>query len=396
MTQTTHILKLQILRHPHEPSGFTARLTLENQFNGPIRTIEEHHLGLIRHVIDACRQLLKSPGTPDMASDALTSVGIELFDLWLAPDWEAVQQRLHPGKPVVLVISSDVPEFMHFPWEALCLPDGVIMGIDPRFGIQRRPPGIQTVNRCRAISPGPLRILFMVSAPQDFQSPDATWEKKQFASALPSRCDPALPRIDTWIMETATQAELAWTIHQFQPHVVHLAGPALIRGTMGFFAFEEPQGQADVRTAHEISQELFQNSGVGLVVISGREANRAPPVAATGLLCQGMVTTSDLPMALAWPESLSALESVSFLLELYTQLALSTPLDHALTKARLKIASMTATLGRPGWLLANLYARGEQPFLFNAGFMLSNTQKNGIMMEKNTTTTKNSSINIKE
>lgn len=376
MTNAVNLLTLHILRTtPHETSGFTTHLTLDGQTIGPVRSITEADLGTLRHVVDGCRHLLKSPGSPALADDALLATGIELFHLWLAPQWETCQQRLLPGKPTLLALLTNVPELLHFPWETLRLPNDIILGIHPQFAIQRRIHGLPIKNHCRAISPGPLRILFMASAPTDFHAPPIQQEIEAFQTALLATDDPFAPRIDIRILSTGRQTELAQAIHQFQPHVVHLCGPVLIRGSSGFFAFEETDGLADVRTATEIGSDLLKHAGIGLLVLSGRESNKAPPIAATGILCQELLTSQTVSMALAWPESLTAPESIPFLRTFYTELAQGVAVDFALTQARKVLQPLISTQGRIGWILAAMYAQGEHPFLFNAAFMLSSHTK---------------------
>ncbi|MBF0271782.1 MAG: CHAT domain-containing protein [Magnetococcales bacterium] len=367
-------LELRIVR---SEGGFATQLSWQGRACSPPRLVTEGDLATLRHVVDGSRQLLKSPGPGILATEAILAVGVELFHLWLAPDWDAVMPQLPAGQSVMLAVTSDVAELVHLPWEALVPPEGQPLGLANRFGVQRRPFGLPALNRCRALSPGPLRLLFMACSPQGFDWPEAVQEENAFRLCLPEEReqDPDAPAIEAHIASGRGWADLEQAIHQWQPHVIHLSGPALIRGTQGFFAFEEPDGQADARTSGEMVRDLLRHSGAGLMILSGRESGKAPPMAATGALAQGIVATGAFSMALAWPETLLAGESIPFLRALYRELAAGTAVDRALTLARRAILPLTDSLGRPGWSLATLHARGEQPYLFHAGFRVNRCSK---------------------
>ncbi|MBF0294331.1 MAG: hypothetical protein HQL96_04010 [Magnetococcales bacterium] len=354
MSRSNALLSLRIT--PHATSGgVIIRWSLDG-FSLPERVIGERELSISHHVADACRQLLKTPGSGELAEDAVLTAGIELFHQWLAPEWQELARRLPGGIPILLAISSELEKWSLLPWEALRLPDGGVVGLLPEWRVQRRPAGMQTVNTCRATLPGPLRILFASCAPTGFAAPDTGMERTAFAKATAN--------LHTRVCDTGQTAQLADIIHQWQPHVVHLSGISLIRGTQGFFAFEDAEGQPDVLRADEMGRTLLRHSGVGLAVLSGRETGHPPPAAAAGAVCEGLVASGAVPMALAWPDSLSAVESVPFLLTFFAELAASTPVEQALNLARNRIAPATTAMGRPGWLLAVMHAKGEHPYLF--------------------------------
>ncbi|MBF0440243.1 MAG: CHAT domain-containing protein, partial [Magnetococcales bacterium] len=265
-----------------------------------------------------------------------------------------VVQKFEPDKVVVFSIASDVTEILNFPWEALLLPNGETIGIHPGYAVQRCIPSLATQTRFSFAASTPLRVLFMASAPDEFPSPPAKQEEEIFIKALH-----AMTPINLHVVTNRDRQSLIQAIRQWHPHVVHLAGPALIQGTMGFFAFEESTGQADVRSATEIAEEILCPSGAGLLVVSGREIGKPPPVAATGSLCQGIIASGRFPMAMTWPESLSSIESVPFLQTFYSQLATGFAVHHALTQARATIATIEGCLS---WILAALYAQeNKQP-----------------------------------
>ncbi|MEO5346240.1 MAG: CHAT domain-containing protein [Magnetococcus sp. YQC-9] len=358
--------------------GYLTRVVLNGQPLGEDRLVTEIDLATPRLLIDAIRQLLRTPGPIERIEESTRAAGIELFHLWLGPVWQRILPALPPaGQTTTIAVASDSAELMLYPWETLLPPERDFLGLDLNFAIQRRALGMPPLNRCRALSPGPLRMVFMASTPEGFALPSAAWERELFAACLPDATDPAVPRIDARMVDTGDWEALRRAIEAHQPQVIHLLGPALIRGTQGFFAFEEPEDhQADARASGELVRELLRHSGAGLVILSGRETGKSPPLAATGALCHGIIATGEFPMALAWPESLAAPEAQPFFSALLTALASGERVDAALTRARRTIASTTThAVSRPAWLLPTLYARGEQPHLFHAAFQLAHRTK---------------------
>ncbi|MBF0165195.1 MAG: CHAT domain-containing protein [Magnetococcales bacterium] len=353
-----------------------ARVTRAGEPVGADRAISEADLSTLRLVVDGVRQLLRTPGPPGMAEEAIRAVGIELFHTWLAPVWGQLLPALNPGQTTTLAILSDALEILLFPWEALLPPEREPLGLDPAFAIQRRALGMPPSNRCRALSPGPLRVLFQASAPDGFPITSTTQARDAFVASLPDDSQADAPRIETTILENGTWDALRQGIDTHQPHAIHLSGPALIRGTQGFFAFEEPEDRlVDARTAQEMVHELLRYSGAGIVIVSGREQGKSPPLAATGALCLGVIGSGEFPMALAWPDTLENDAARRFFGTLMTALAQGERVDAALTRARRVLASLTAISGRPDWLLPTLYARGEQPHLFHGAFQIPQRTK---------------------
>ena len=114
--------------------------------------------------------LFERHGRPVVTADGLASMGTALFDHWLAPVWDRVDEELKK-RPLNstrrLVIASDESEVLNLPWELLRLPGRDFLGFDARFGI-RRVPGYANGLRSgpSALRPRPLRILFLACAPR--------------------------------------------------------------------------------------------------------------------------------------------------------------------------------------------------------------------------------------
>lgn len=317
-------------------------------------------------LVDGFRQLFQSQTTPSLAQPLQHSVGMELFHYWLAPFWEKVKtiQSEHPT--IRLTLLCDVPEILMLPWELLKLPDGGAIALNNRVILRRHSDKdiSSAIQRCITLSPGPLRVLFVISSPIDSQFGDYYDEMAGFYRAIATLSETVIHRVSQSACVTHIQQE----IYQFQPHIVLMNGPMLIRGEQGFFGFEEPDGQADILSSSEIYKTLFKNSGVGLVILTGRECGKPPPVAATHVLCQALVSYQ-VDLALAWPIQLSESFSISFLHALFQMLAEGDTLDLSIRRARQSIFKQCEQAAYPAWALPVLYARSNRNLLYNTSPM---------------------------
>jgi tetratricopeptide (TPR) repeat protein len=133
---------------------------------------------------------------------------------------------------------------------------------------------------------------------------------------------------------------------------------------LGYFAFEDERGQTDMRSSVEIRQELFGGSGVQCVFVSGCQSGKAPPVAALGGICQGLVG-DEVPLAIGWAASVADNTATQFAHTFYNTLAASRPVDRALTLARQAIRRTCQEQGDPSWTLPVLYAATAQGLIFD-------------------------------
>src|ERR1044072_7074503 len=76
---------------------------------------------------------------PPLASDALKSVGAELFNLWLARVWDKIKEKCPPGSARLLAVASGVADVLNLPWELLRPAGGEFIGLDAKFNVRRLP-----------------------------------------------------------------------------------------------------------------------------------------------------------------------------------------------------------------------------------------------------------------
>jgi tetratricopeptide (TPR) repeat protein len=352
---------------------------------------------------------------PRIAADNLKALGAELFNLWLAQAWGKIAAKVPSGARRLLVIASDVPDVLNLPWELLRPADGDFIGFDPKFSVRRLPwPDRPLAPFTGPLPPRPLRILFMACAPQDQPPLDYDREEEFLLRAIAK----AGPNVAFDSGDLGTFDELRERINDFRPHIVHLTGhgvlgrkcPACGRlnkpedetcqnhecaaplkdvPVLGYFAFEDERGQTDLHSSVEIRQHLFAGSGVQCAFISGCQTGKAPPVAALGGICQGLVGDvaalrkmdepasplaeapvsraqgGEVPLAIGWAASIADDLATRFATTFYNTLAAGQPVDRALVQARQAIRQACEERGDPSWTLPVLYTATAQGLVFD-------------------------------
>lgn len=240
-------------------------------------------------------------------------LGESLFRLFIQPEWQQISTKIPSGGR--LLVASSIPEVLQLPWELLLLPDGKAQtaGLFKDFAVLRLPvqrarPSSSSPSQPSSSQPsssqpsppqqspffpshelraGPLRMLFLSADPQHFEEEDLSLLRA--VQGLDIRLQ---------IGETASFEELKESIKSLQPHLVYFSGEAnLSAGTSGReagFAFMDPAGKPDMRSAEEIAHAL-EGGGVECIILGG---GRRGPDPARDLLCQRLA--EDLSVAVAW------------------------------------------------------------------------------------------------
>lgn len=316
----------------------------------------------VHALVDGFRQLLKSGGNTTLSAPLLHSVGIELFHLWVAPFWCEVEKTISRRYPTFLTVVANTPEVLNLPWELLKWPDGLVLGLDTRFILRRRPhhveaperSGTATVPPGKVLTSKPLKILLMASTPSDFDNTGAEAKVEPLLHEIAGHSN----HLAVSSAYPPTRAALTQALQQQQPHIVYLTGPLLIRGEQGFFGFEDEEGLADILSAKEIVQIFFKKRTVPMIIISGRALASPPPVASASALCQTL-TLQAVPLALAWPSTPTDPFFRAFLHAFLQNAADGVAVDDAIRKARQAIQPDCERTGYPAWVLPMLYARSH-------------------------------------
>jgi tetratricopeptide (TPR) repeat protein len=291
-------------------------------------------------------------GIPVPALEALGSELGRLGDGWA---WDKVEPLLPPGSRRLVVIASELPQVLNLPWELLRLPEGEFLGQDARYGIRRAPQIKPLVAFQGMLPPRPLRVLFMACAPTDQPSLDYEREEDALLKALGGSQNVAFDSGDLGTFE-----ELQQRIVDFEPHVVHLTGHGVVREDgLGWFAFEDERGGTDLRSSREMAQQLFAATSVQCAFISGCQTGKAPPIAAVGGICQGLVS-NDVPLAIGWAASIADDLATRLATKFYDTLGRGATVDRALVAARQAIRRPCEERLYPAWALPVVYSATTQ------------------------------------
>lgn len=162
---------------------------------------------------------------PNIAADNLKTLGVELFNLWLARAWDQVAARVPVGARRLLVVASNVAEVLNLPWELLRPVGGDFIGVDAKYSIRRLPwPDRPLVRFDGSLPARPLRILFMSCSPQD--QPPLDYEREE--TFLLQAIARAGPNVAFDSGDLGTFEELRQRINEFNPHIVHLTGHGIL------------------------------------------------------------------------------------------------------------------------------------------------------------------------
>lgn len=317
-------------------------------------------------------ELLSHPGQNEQAAeDAARDFGSRLFQAVFAG---GVNTRLHVslseiGEECGLRIQlnlSDVPGLAALPWEYLYDPDlGALSRLSKtpvvRYIDLKRP------NRALGIKL-PLRILVMISSPDDYAPLDVSKEWSKLNRSLKQLIDRRI--VELVLLEEATIPALLDQFRNPPFHVFHFIGhggyePATGDGYLVFEEREEDDeriGEKDDRTvrSHRVNGErvanLLQNhASLRLAVINACEGARASVANPFGGVAQSLVRAS-IPAVVAMQFPITDEAAINFAAEFYTAIAAYYPVDAALADARIR---MNAEWGTPA-----LYMRSPDGCIF--------------------------------
>ncbi|HMH48714.1 MAG TPA: tetratricopeptide repeat protein [Candidatus Acidoferrum sp.] len=250
-------------------------------------------------------------------------MGRVLFDTWFAPVWDTLGPRVRSGQHSLLIQSAE-PAVLNLPWELVELGDGLPLGCDAGWSLRRTSLPALAFNT--SFDPGPLRIVFLASAPLDLAQLDFEREEDAMLRATSRLGEDVV----VYISDTGTFDELADLVASIRPHIVHLSGHGSVDASgRGAFAFENERGHMDARDAADLATQIFRGSSVRCVVLNACETSQA---AASGL-CQTL-TVSGVPHAIGWAAPVADDRATEFTEALYRRLAHGEPLPQAVAHAR--------------------------------------------------------------
>jgi tetratricopeptide (TPR) repeat protein len=356
------ILSLTILESGSGSGGvFTFHVRLDDDVVASNQSLTVAQSQAVRELSVRYGQLFEQRGPPQLAREELTAIGAQLFEFWLAPSWPKLSSELGLGDQRILVVGSDRASILNLPWELLRPAAGEAIGADARWSVRRLPWADRALDAAAAqLPPGPLRVLYMVSAPRDQAELDFEREEERLLRAFGKAGGNVV--FDSG--DLGSFEELGQRIVTFRPHIVHLTGHGVTREDTAYFAFEDERGQSDLRPASELGQ-LFAGSGVQCAFLSACQAGKAPSRAALGGLAQGLVAEG-VPLVIGWTASILDDVATEVAASFYAAVSPGhVSVDRALVTARQAVRKMCEERGDPSWSLPVLYAGTRQTRLFD-------------------------------
>ncbi|MBF0309107.1 MAG: AAA family ATPase [Magnetococcales bacterium] len=355
MSAWEHLLILAIRLSPEGETLLSWRL--DGQTLAAERRLTVAETTRLRHATDDWRMLVKKGGHPTLGEAAMTTLGVELFSVWLQPEWPLIQARLDSAKGLFLGIASDVAEWLILPWECLTPPERPPLGLTPGVAVRRLPRRDTEVSTaCGIPSPLPLRLLIAVAAPETPAALDADRLEGLAVEAALAGQDVALA-----VAPDGTMTGIRQAISAFQPQIVWLIAPTVVNNAAGFVALEG--GESEVHGPAELAEGLLADSGVSMVVVSANTLEKAPQSGACGMVASGLAATPGLLAALAWPLSLEEPAAREAMRRLLGVIASGATVDEALLSVRRAADAAVQPLA----FLPMLFGATTRSRLVNAG-----------------------------
>jgi len=168
---------------------------------------------------------------------------------------EALAQLLNEapvGTTVLVEIEAADPELLGLPFEALRLPDGRLLAIEPPVVLRRRLPALPSLPP--APLAGPLKVLVAVGAPDEGLTRSAVLDHERELQNILDAVEPAqrLDNVAVKILEVGHPEQIAAAIATDAYHVLHLS----CHGTPGSLELEDELGAAVLTTAEDLVAPL--------------------------------------------------------------------------------------------------------------------------------------------
>lgn len=246
------------------------------------------------------------------------------------------------------------------PWEFLRDPANDFLALSRRTPVVRYPQ--QLNSRPPATITMPLRVLVMISAPQDFPTLDVEGEWQRLLEATAPLRARGLLQLDR--LEAATLIALQRRLRVDDYHVLHYIGhsdydAASQQGLLVFENEREP-GKGQIITGTALSREIAEESTVRLVVLNSCHSASRPPADALAGVSSSLVTRG-IPAVVGMQFNISDGAAKAFAEEFYRTISELMPLDAAMSEARRAVANR---VGNNEWATPVLFMRSDNGVLF--------------------------------
>ncbi len=254
---------------------------------------------------------------------------------------------------------AEVPELATLPWEYL-----FDKSLDRFFALSTATPVVRYLELPERIRPleveGPLRVLVMLSAPDDFEALDGDKEWDRLREAVADFAAHGMIRLDR--LEKPSLPGLQRALRRDTFHVFHFIGHGGFRDRTeeGVLIFEDGRGGGQPVAAEHLGVLLHDHPSLRFALLNACEGARGSHTDAFAGVAQTLVRQG-IPAVLGMQTEISDRDALTLAHELYRALADGYAVDAAITEARKAISGT----GSVEWGTPALYLRAPDGKLFD-------------------------------
>jgi tetratricopeptide (TPR) repeat protein len=240
-------------------------------------------------------------------------------------------------------------EYIHNGKEALA--------ITGRYLISRIPRGIREIPVPKTPMPPPLRILVLISSPDDQPELNTEREIEAIQDALDDAQVKRIVKVD--FLEEATLENIRDAVMDDKYHIIHYTGHGGRDEATGgsFLALEDDNGKMHPTTGIELKRNLAKAEKLRMIVLSGCLTAQTSYTDAL----RGVATTlleSGIPVVLAMQYSILDKSGIEFASSFYKALGTGLSPEEALAQTRVSLCNLRTEV-RADWGIPALYLRTQ-------------------------------------
>ncbi len=249
---------------------------------------------------------------------------------------------------------SDTPELASLPWEFL-----YSEADDEFLVLSAWTPIVRYLDLTQRIEPltvtGPLRILVMISSPEDYPALDVEDEWNRIESALAPLIERGAVVIDR--ADDATLLELQRRLRRHEYHIFHYLGHGGFdeKSDDGVLVLEDDNNRSRLVAGRDLGTILQDHRSLRLAVLNACEGARASDSDPFSGAAQSLVRKG-IPAVVAMQFEITDDAAIAFASEFYTAIAEGLPVDAAIGESRRAIFALGNDIE---WGTPVVYLRGD-------------------------------------
>jgi outer membrane biosynthesis protein TonB len=269
---------------------------------------------------------------------------------------------------------QDAPELSNLPWEFLYDADlGHFLSqseLTPVVRFYEIPQKIKPLTVAL-----PLRVLVVISSPQDLACLNVNDEKAKLLVALAPLVERRVIEID-WL-ESVTPLVLQRKLRDKRFHIVHYIGHGGFseKSEEGLLVLEDNAGKSFPLSAERVGALLQDQTSLRLFVLNSCEGARNSRTDPFAGIATALVRQANIPAVVAMQFEITDKAAITFSTEFYTALAEGFPVDAAVAQARKAIFMQANDVE---WGTPVLFMRSHDGVLFNLENPTAETTKRDI------------------